>query len=69
MTKHERAAKQTLWAMKTKHKFTFSFRHVKGHTDRPEARFVTNNLCDMRAKQAMRLARKRFGFTVKGKRT
>lgn len=40
-----------------------SFKHVKGHTTRPEARFVTNNLCDKRAKEGMRQAR----ATLKGR--
>lgn len=35
-----------------------SFRHVKGHTTRTEARYVTNNLCDQRAKEGMRRARR-----------
>ncbi|MFA7523078.1 MAG: RNase H family protein [Halothiobacillaceae bacterium] len=35
------------------------FRHVKGHTGKKEARFVTNKLCDRRAKEAMRRARAR----------
>lgn len=39
------------------YKLTADFRHVKGHTNRPEARFVTNNHCDRRAKQHMRAAR------------
>ncbi len=36
------------------------FRHVKGHTKNKEARYVTNKLCDRRAKEAMRRARARF---------
>lgn len=40
--------------------FTVSFRHVKGHTRRTEARYVTNNLCDKRAKDGMRQARKKL---------
>lgn len=46
-------------------KFTVSFRHVKGHTTRPEARFVTNNLCDKRAKEGMRKARARLKGNVR----
>lgn len=34
-----------------------SFRHVKGHTTRSEPRYVTNKLCDRRAKEGMRQAR------------
>ena len=35
------------------------FRHVKGHTGKKEARYITNHLCDKRAKEAMRRARAR----------
>lgn len=60
MSKDERAAHKKLYALRREHNLTFSFRHVKGHTNRTEARYVTNNLCDMRAKQGMRLARGRI---------
>jgi len=60
LTRDEKKAKEAFFDLKRKHEFTFSFRHVKGHTSRPEARFVTNNLCDLRAKQGMRLARQRL---------
>lgn len=33
-------------------------RHVKGHTVHQEARFVANRMCDKRAKEQMRAARK-----------
>lgn len=33
------------------------FRHVKGHTSSNDARSVTNKMCDIRAKKAMRRAR------------
>lgn len=39
---------------------TVSFRHVKGHTRHEAARFVTNNLCDRRAKAGMRAMRKQL---------
>lgn len=38
-------------------KLKLKLKHVKGHTTRAEARFVTNNCCDKRAKAAMRKAR------------
>lgn len=60
LTKDEKAAKQAFFDLKREHSITFSFRHVKGHTNNPEARYVTNNLCDKRAKSAMRLARQRL---------
>lgn len=34
------------------------FRHVKGHTLCQESRFVANRICDKRAKEQMRVARK-----------
>jgi ribonuclease HI len=57
LTQHEKDAKELFFELKRGTGFTFSFRHVKGHTSRPEARFVTNNLCDKRAKDGLRLAR------------
>lgn len=65
LTKDERAAKTAFFELKKKLGFSFSFRHVKGHTTRPEARYVTNNLCDKRAKDGMRLARQRLGGLCK----
>lgn len=56
-SKDERAAKAKLFELKREHGFTLSFRHVKGHTNRPGARFTTNRLCDERAKAGMRRAR------------
>lgn len=38
--------------------FTVQLRHVKGHTIHQEARFVANRMCDKRAKEQMRAARK-----------
>lgn len=61
LNKSERAAKKLIYDLKRQNNLTYSFRHVKGHTNRKEARFVTNNLCDMRAKVGMRLARQKFG--------
>jgi ribonuclease HI len=60
LTKDERHAKKRFFEIKKEFGVTVSFRHVKGHTRRTEARYVTNNLCDQRAKNGMRLARKRF---------
>ena len=60
LSKDERAAKAVFFGLKKEYGVTVSFRHVKGHTTRTEARFVTNNLCDQRAKDGMRLARKRL---------
>jgi ribonuclease HI len=65
LTPDERRAKKELFGLKVKHGVTVSFRHVKGHTSRTEARYVTNNLCDKRAKDGMRLARKRIKESMK----
>ena len=65
LTKHEWVAKKELFNLKKKHKITVSFGHVKGHTDRTEARYVTNVLCDKRAKTGMRTARKRIQESTK----
>lgn len=58
LSKDERYAKKRFFEVKNEYGVTVSFRHVKGHTSRTEARYVTNNLCDQRAKAGMRLARK-----------
>jgi ribonuclease HI len=58
----ERKAHGYLWRLKKAEGINISFRHVKGHTNNREARFVTNNLCDQRAKTGMREAR----ATLKG---
>ena len=60
LTPDEKRAKKVLFGLKETHGITVSFRHVKGHTNRTEARYVTNNLCDKRAKEGMRLARIRI---------
>lgn len=65
LTPDERRAKKELFGLKVKHGVTVSFRHVKGHTSRTEARYVTNSLCDKRAKDGMRLARKRIKESMK----
>ena len=61
LDKSERAAKKQIYDMKKQHRLTYSFKHVKGHSNIKEARYITNNLCDERAKAGMRLARRRFG--------
>lgn len=60
MSKDERAGRKRFYELKREYACTVSFRHVKGHTNRTEARYVTNNLCDKRAKDGMRLARARL---------
>jgi ribonuclease HI len=61
LNKSELAAFKKLYELKKQHRLTYSFRHVKGHSNIKEARYITNNLCDERAKVGMRLARRRFG--------
>ncbi len=53
----EKEALRTFRSLRSKHDLHVYFKHVKGHTRREEARYVTNNLCDQRAKQGMRQAR------------
>ncbi len=56
-TKDERESVRQFRAFRREHSLGVSFRHVKGHTGRTEARYVTNHLCDKRAKNGMRSAR------------
>lgn len=42
------------------HNLTLEYRHVKGHSTRPEARFKANNHCDERAKGFMRTRRRQL---------
>jgi len=39
------------------HNLFYRFKHVRGHTDGKEARYVVNDICDRKAKQNMRRAR------------
>jgi ribonuclease HI len=61
LNKSETAAFTKLYELKKQHRLTYSFRHVKGHSNVKEARYITNNLCDERARKGMRLARRRLG--------
>lgn len=42
------------------------FKHVKGHTNKVQARFRSNNACDRRAKRQMRKARDLYKMTLEG---
>lgn len=53
----EREAVRFLWSFKNNRDVSLSFRHVKGHSKRPEARYAANNHCDERAKRYMRAER------------
>lgn len=54
---HEREAVRYFHSLRLEQSLGVSFKHVKGHSGRQEARFVTNHLCDKRARQGMRQAR------------
>lgn len=43
-----------------KYDIRVTFKHVKGHSTNTEARFVSNQICDRKAKQEMRRARNLF---------
>lgn len=57
LIEQESQAVQHLHGLRDKLFLEVQFRHVKGHTGNTEARFVTNKMCDRRAKAAMRRAR------------
>lgn len=42
---------------------TVEYKHVKGHTNRSEARYAANNACDRAARKAMRKARDQIRLT------
>lgn len=46
--------------IKSEARITIDFRHVKGHTKEPGARFAANRACDKDAREQMRKARARF---------
>lgn len=53
----EAEVKKTFEKYVKDYKLRVTFRHVKGHSLRREARYTTNRLCDMRAKAEMRRLR------------
>lgn len=57
LTKEDRKVISALQLLTDRFNLALEFRHVKGHSTSTEARFVTNNLCDKRARKAMKLAR------------
>lgn len=52
-------AKEKLYDLVRQIQIKAVFRHVKGHTLRTEARYITNRLCDQRAKTEMRKLREK----------
>jgi ribonuclease HI len=66
ITRDEAKAKKAFWDTIKAHNLSFFFRHVKGHMTRAKlrhmgitntSRYVTNNMCDMRAREGMEKAR------------
>lgn len=53
----EREVVDKVLEYKKRFSLQLEYRHVKGHTNRPGNRYITNRLCDQRAKEAMRRAR------------
>lgn len=47
-------------AMVSTFQLSVTFKHVKGHSGRSDARHVTNAICDRLARKNMRVARKNF---------
>ena len=43
--------------LETKFNLTIAFRHVKGHSDKTDARFAANRYCDKSARKEMRIVR------------
>ena len=64
LSNKERKVRKSLYKLKNEVGFTLSFRHVKGHTGLAEARYVTNELCDRRAKAGLQKAREALNGTV-----
>lgn len=55
----------TIIRLRTEYDLILEFRHVKGHSNRKENRYVANNLCDIRAKKYMKQARKQHASNDK----
>lgn len=47
----------TIRILEKQYNLSLEFRHVKGHTQRKENRYIANKMCDKRAKQFMKEAR------------
>lgn len=57
MREQQIEVKAAFFKLVEKAEITIEFRHVKGHTNLSDARFVANRMCDKRAKKHMRAAR------------
>ena len=57
LSKQEIDAIQYLDNISVKLNLKIRFRHVKGHTNNSEPRYIANKLCDMRAKKEMKKMR------------
>lgn len=58
LKQQESKAVSTLLHFKNKFEISIVFRHVKGHSQNMEARYVSNNLCDKRARKGLEHARR-----------
>lgn len=65
LNEHESIVVKTLNQYMLQYSLNFRFKHVKGHTNNKQARFVTNNICDERARSEMKKLRK---LVLKGNR-
>lgn len=57
-SKQERECTNYLRQVRKNLNLGIELRHVKGHSSKKESRFVANNMCDIRAKEGMREARR-----------
>ncbi len=63
-TEHETMAVEHLHRYLKHYSVNPIYRHVKGHTNRKEARYVVNDICDQDAKTHMRKMRKHLKLKV-----
>lgn len=56
----EQLALDKFWEYIRHYQIQPMYRHVKGHTTRDESRYVTNRICDQKAKKHMRKMRRRL---------
>jgi len=60
ITKQEEGLVEWFTLFTLDNKVMATFKHVKGHTNNEAARFVTNSICDRKARANMRLARDKY---------
>ena len=69
LTMEEKALVGSFHSFVGEHKLHSRFKHVKGHCDSKEARYVVNNICDRKAKNKMRRARDKILARQKKEKT